>query len=78
MRVETLHLDCAIAASPHTNSQAGPRQCWPHRPMVTARSGPMVTLGPYRLAEQPLRLSNNTESQAQGRAVFEPSPRLES
>ncbi len=34
--------------------------------MVTARLGQMVTLGPCLLTEQPLRLSHNTESQAQG------------
>jgi hypothetical protein len=32
----------------------------------TARLGQMVTLSPRRLAEQPLWLSHNTESQAQG------------
>ena len=35
-------------------------------PMATARLGQMVTLSPRRLAEQPLRLSHNTESPAQG------------
>jgi hypothetical protein len=72
MRLEKLHLDCASSAP----SQHGSTQQWPllHRkdylqgseiPAVISPSR-LVPISPRRLAEQPLRLSHNTESPVQG------------
>jgi hypothetical protein len=77
MRLEKLHLDCASSAPSHHGST----QQWPllHRKdylqgteiptaISPSRLVPIkiVTLSPRRLAEQPLRLSHDTESPAQG------------